>query len=262
MTRAATTPMYDNLKLSLGTLTAPPLPDPTSSELSMVPLVEPIRTLSAAPLEWPANIFGETPHTAMADEITALYQAAGGADYVTAHTVVGESGKAMTALEKGATDDGTEGRAYAASMFEVQAIDNLATAAGKTYGVGAVVITHGEADAGNTDYEDDALPDAAGLHRRRPGDHRPDRAGAAARLAAELGPPADWVGLGLDARPVEGRRRSSGPVVCTGPKYQYPYFSDGVHLTTRRVRAAGREVRRGLPPRASSSATAGSRCSR
>ncbi len=74
-------PKNNNLKLSFGTLTVPPIPDPSSSELAMVPLIEPIRPLSTGTVEWPVNIFGETPHTAMADQITALYQAAGGLDY-------------------------------------------------------------------------------------------------------------------------------------------------------------------------------------
>ena len=231
-TTGAQTPMYNNLKLSLGTLTAPPIPDPTSSELSMVPLVEPIRPLSSGTAEWPANIFGETPHTAMADEITALYQAAGGSDYLTAHTVVGESGMPMTAIEKGATDDGTKGRAYAASLFEVQAIHNLATAAGKTHGVGAVVITHGEADAGNTDYENelfqmqmDYTADVQALTGQTEPvlllvsqqESVPQEVGSGS--ASTL---AEWQ-VGLD---------HPGAALCTGPKYQYPYFSDGVHLTT------------------------------
>ncbi len=235
-TPAARTPMFNNLKLSLGTLTAPPIPDPTSSELSMVPLVEPIRALSTGTLEWPVNIFGETPHTAMADAITALYQAAGGADYVTAHTVVGESGKAMQYLQKGAVDDGTEGRAYAASMFEVQAIHNLATAAGKSYGVGAVVITHGEADSGNTSYETELAQmqqDYTSDVQAVTGQTEPvlllvsQQNSVPNTLPAALGMGsistlAEWQ-VGLD---------HPGLVICAGPKYQYPYFSDGVHLTT------------------------------
>ena len=35
------------------------------------------------------------------------------------------------------------------------AIARLAGAAGKSYGVGAIVLTHGESDAGSTTYEAD-----------------------------------------------------------------------------------------------------------
>jgi hypothetical protein len=232
--KATETPLFNNLKLSLGTLTVPPIPDPASSELSMVPLVEPIRPLSSGPVEWPTNIFGVTPHTAMADAITGLYQAAGGADYITVHTVVGESGKGMQYIQKGAVDDGTQGRAYAASMFEVQAIHNLAVAAGKTYGVGAVAITHGEYDSGNTYYEaelfqmqQDYTADAQAVT----GQTEPvvllvsQQNSVPNTLPAALGMGsistlAEWK-VGLD---------HPGLVICSGPKYQYPYAADGVHL--------------------------------
>ena len=73
------------------------------------------------------------------------------ADYVTVHTVVGESGQGMVALKKqtGSTT-GTMGRAYAATLFEAAAIARLARAGGKSYGVGVVVMTHGETDSGSS----------------------------------------------------------------------------------------------------------------
>ncbi len=137
----------------------------------------------------------------------------------------------MTEIEKGATDDGTMGRAYAASLFEAQAIENLATTAGKTYGVGAVVITHGEADAGNTDYENELA--------QMQSDYNADLQGSPARRSrfccscrsrsrsprgmgmSAVSTLAEWQ-VGLD---------HPGAVVCTGPKYQYSYASDGIHLT-------------------------------
>jgi hypothetical protein len=233
--KGAETPRFNNLKLSLGTLTPPPIPDPASSELSMVALVEPIRPLSSGSVEWPNNIFGDTPHTAMADTITALYQAAGGTDYLTAHTVVGESGKGMQYIQKGAVDDGTQGRAYAASMFEVQAIHNLAVAAGKTYGVGAVVITHGESDSGNTTYADQLFQmqqDYTADAQASTGQAEPvvllvsQQNSVPNTLPSALGMGsistlAEWK-VGLE---------HPGLVICTGPKYQYPYAADGVHLT-------------------------------
>lgn len=232
---------YHNLMLSLHGAVVPPL-DPTSSLLKMVSLAEPLRSFSTMyPEAYPGNIDGETVHTAMADQITSLYLAAGGADYVTAHTEVGESGQGYVEIEKaatyttngGTTSTGTAGLAYAASLFEAQAITTLATAAGKTYGVGAIIITHGEADAGNTDYESDLVqlwsdynqdllpitgqtapipmlvsqqhssPSTAGL-------------GSASTLA-------QWM-VGVD---------HPGDIICSGPKYQYPYASDFTHLTAQ-----------------------------
>src|SRR5690606_33015306 len=109
-----------NLKLDLGSLTVPPW-DPDSDELSLVPLVEPIRPPgNGFPRPYPGNIWGETPHAALGNQITALVRAAAPEDdYVTVHTVVGESGQGIVALRKhdGSTDEET-GRAYAATLFE------------------------------------------------------------------------------------------------------------------------------------------------
>src|SRR6185295_3127447 len=86
---------YNNLKLSTGTLPWPI--DPANAMLAMVPLIEPIGRLSNAyPSSWPTNIAGETPHAAMANEITALVAAAGGTDYVSVHSEVGENGQPLS----------------------------------------------------------------------------------------------------------------------------------------------------------------------
>src|SRR5206468_2130918 len=42
-----------------------------------------------------------------------------------------------------------------ATLIETQAITRLASAMGKTYGVGAIIVTHGESDSGNPTYESD-----------------------------------------------------------------------------------------------------------
>jgi hypothetical protein len=234
---------YNNLKLSLGFGTFPPF-DPTSAALSMVPLTEPIRTFATTyPSAYPLNIDGETPHTAMADEITSLYNAAtGGMDYVTVHTVVGESGQPMSVIDKAAVevDDGgtSMGRAYAATLFEATAIQRLATAANKTYGIGGIVLTHGESDSGNTDYESDLVQLWT--------DYNTDLAQITGQTASipmflsqqhstpetntlEASMLAQWK-VGID---------HPNDIICTGPKYQYPYFSDGVHLLTPGYDALG-----------------------
>ncbi len=227
----ATTQPYGNLKLSLGALSVPPY-DPSSSELSLVPLVEPINALAASyPSAYPHNIYGETPHTAMASQISSLAAQAMGGEYVTVHTVVGESGQGMTVIEKGAADTGTTGHAYAASLFEAEAIARLASEQGKTYGVGAIVITHGETDTGNGNYENDLyqllsdynadLALLTGQTQKIPllvtQQHSvPDTQGS-----TSLATLAQWK-AGVD---------HPGEIVCVGPKYQYEYSSDHVHLT-------------------------------
>ena len=160
----STTQPYHNLKLSLGSAIVPGAGanpwDPTIPGLSMVPLVEPIRTLATGyPAPYPANVYGETPHSSMANQITALLKAASpAADYITVHTVVGESGQGIVALNPQAgSTTGTIGRAYAATLFEAAAITRLAKAAGKTYGIGVIVMTHGETDSGSSTYKNDLI---------------------------------------------------------------------------------------------------------
>ena len=225
---------YHNLKMSTGRVIAPPFDDRDPS-LAMVPLVEPIRTLiplSGFPSAYPANIFGETPHTFMANQVSALFAAAGAGEYVGVHSVIGESGQGIAVISKGAQDNGRTGRAYAATLFEVKAIKRLATAAGKTYGVAAIIFTHGEFDATSatyeaavhklwTDYNAD-LPAITGQTTTIPmlltqQHSAPFGAGSAAESTL-----AAWR-LGVDY---------PGSFICVGPKYQYQYASEGRHLTT------------------------------
>ena len=127
---------YGNLKLSTNHLPWPV--DPNDTNLALVPLTEPIGRLAPRfPSSWPENITGETPHSAMANEITALVQANFGQDFVSIHSAVGEDGKGMVFIKKNPTQQGVNGHSYEAAMIETKAITRLAKAAGKTYGVGA-----------------------------------------------------------------------------------------------------------------------------
>jgi hypothetical protein len=153
---------YNNLKLSLGSVKVPPW-DTTDKldTMALVPLTEPIRPEgSGFPRPYPGNIWGESPHSAMANAVTHLVKCDDpGKDYVTVHTVVGESGQGIEFLRKvpSLSKDGLEGFAYAATLFEVTHITRLAKAAGKSYGVGAVMMTHGETDSGNGTYKDQLI---------------------------------------------------------------------------------------------------------
>src|SRR5438270_4181907 len=133
--------MYNNLKLALNGAVVPPV-DPTIDSLAMVPLTEPIRpTDPGYPSPYPINLDGESPHTAMSEQITKMVvDAAAAPDYVTVHTVVGESGQPMSVIKKNGVFPGNStagARAYAATLFEVAAIARLAAAGGKSYGLGA-----------------------------------------------------------------------------------------------------------------------------
>jgi hypothetical protein len=230
-TPTLTTQPFNNLKLALNgaSVTVPPY-DANDPALSVVALVETIRDeASGYPSAYPLNIYGETPHTAMADQISELYKKATSGDYVTVHTVVGESGQGMSVINKTAKPTANLGHAYAATLFEVTALERLAKAAGKTYGVGGIILTHGETDGGNANYERDMyklytdyntdiaaitgqttkIPLFTTQQQTCPGDNS-----TTASLIAE------WK-IGVD---------HPGEVVCVGPKYQYEYFGDHLHL--------------------------------
>lgn len=222
----STTQPYHNLQLSRDGLTSPPF-DPNNTSLEMIPLVEKSNAIGY-PAPYPNNLYGETPHTAMGSQISSLALTNLGIDYITAHTIVGESGQGMSVISKGATDTGSTGRAYAATLFEVSAIQRLAAAAGKTYGVGAITLTHGETDAGNTNYENEVyklwsdynqdLQAITGQTQQIPmlicQQHSYPSSGTSASTLAQ------WQ-AGVDY---------PGKIVCIGPNYQRTYGSDGVHL--------------------------------
>jgi hypothetical protein len=237
ITPKATMPLYNNLKLSFGTATAPPF-NSDEPALALVPLVEPIRPFASGyPSAYPGNLYGESPHTAMAAQITALAMAGGLSDFVTIHSAVGESGQAMNVINKTAVEDttmGTRGRAYAASLFEARAIERLA--GDKTYGIGAIFLTHGESDAGNANYTNDMVQlwtdynadlkaitgqtDSIPLFTSQQHGIYMYMAGQAPRNV-DVSTILQWRAA-LD---------HPDKIVCTGPKYQYPYAPDFLHLT-------------------------------
>lgn len=199
---------------------------------AIVPLVELIRPklTGYADTQYPNNIYGETPHSGMANEISTLFLARTGSDYVTLHSVVGWSGRPLTSINK-------EGgmRAYPGSLMEARVFASHAAAAHKTFGYGAVVLTHGEADANNLDY-------GAGL-KTFIEDYNTD-------LKAITHQTRDIVLL-VSQQSVRATATSSavqvwqagvanpGKIICTGPKYQYGYFTDFLHMPAPGYRRLG-----------------------
>jgi len=227
----ATAPSFNNLKLDLG-LRFFPATDAHSSRLSLQPLCEPIRPLAHGyPGPYPGNIYGETPHTCMATEITRLVREAtrSRGDYVSVHTVVGESGQPMSVIGKRATRTTATGVAYERSLFETRAIARLAKAHQRSFGVAAIVLTHGESDAENSDYEralielwqdyNTDLPKITGQSKTVP-----------LLLTQQSSCPIDAGSLALSALAAfRACRARSSDLVCVGPRYQYSYV-EGVHL--------------------------------
>jgi hypothetical protein len=195
----------------------------------MVPLIEPIGRLSTAyPSSYPTNIAGETPHASMANQISALALETAGVDYLGVHGEFGENGQCLRYLIKDAPQDGVNGRAYQGTLIETEAIARIAEAAGKSYGIGALIVTHGECDAGNGSYAsqlygllEDYNTDLSAItgQSQRIQMLVSQQNSVSNRSASTL---AQWQ-IGVD---------HPDDVACVGPKYQYPYSSDNVHLVT------------------------------
>jgi hypothetical protein len=224
---------FHNLKLSTDHLAWPV--DPADTNLTLVPLVEPIgRKAPNYPSSWPENITGETPHSAMANQITALAKANLDREFTSIHSAVGEDGQGMIHIRKNPEKKGLNGRSFEAAMIETKAIARLAKAAGKTYGIGAIVVTHGETDAGNQNYEKEL--------RQLWEDYNAD-------LSAITGQKEKIQMIVSQQNSCNDRSASTiaqwkisddfpGEMVCSGPKYQY-HSTEGIHLTADGYRQMG-----------------------
>jgi hypothetical protein len=222
----STSPAYANLKLSLGARAGTWPIDPTDSELSLVPLVEPLRpiTQKCCTQPYPTNIYGETYHTAMATQLSWLHQRDLVTDLVTVHTEVGQSATGIAGIKKNGT-----AVSYAASLFEVAAIKRLADAAGARYRVGAVVFTHGETDANLANYEDELVTLQANYEqdlRTITGQTEPipmilSQQTVAARDGRPISTLAAW--RAAKAHPEK--------FILSGPKYHYQHTQDQLHLS-------------------------------
>jgi lysophospholipase L1-like esterase len=224
---------YHNLKLSTDHLPWPV--DPNDTNLMLVALVEPAGRLAPRhPSSWPENINGETPHSAMANEITALVRAELGHDCVSMHGAVGEDGQGTIYLKKNAVQKGVNGHSYEAALIETKAITRLAKAAGKTYGVAAIIVTHGESDARNAKYEDEL--------RQLWQDYNTDLPAITAQkekiqmIVSQQNSCADHSASALAQWKVGVDYPAD--IVCSGPNYQYP-TTEGVHLTAEGYRQLG-----------------------
>lgn len=222
-----------HFQLGLGDGSATPY-DADDARLALEPLREPLRELARSyPAPYPYNIHGETPHTAMAVQIGALCRAQLGRDCSTVHSVVGESGMGMKVIERDAKPTRDTGHAWAASLFEARAIQRLARVAGKSYGVGAIVLTHGESDAERLEYADELrrlwrdynaeLPAITGQTQSIP-----------LLLTQQCSTPAQPGSVSVATLAAwQVAREGAGDIVCVGPRYQYAYAADRIHLVAK-----------------------------
>jgi hypothetical protein len=232
---------YQNLVLSDSS------PDPKfdndGDQLSLVRLVSPLRTATVNMLPagtYPNNINGETVSEGLSNQLSALSLARAGRDYVTVATAVGQGGRQLSVIEKQpgpaypAKPAIPGNQAYWASMYETTRINELARAAGRRFGVGAVFLTHGESDAllltPAASYE-------AGVVKLAKDYDADTRAitGQSTPVLLFTSQQGTYPAV-IDAisTTINGLWRVSidnpDRIVCVGPKYQYEYTADRVHL--------------------------------
>jgi hypothetical protein len=224
---------YKNLKLFDSS--PPPAYDGAGDMLSLVPLTAPLRPYDPGqpPIVYPNNIAGETPNEGMGNQLSASTLEATGTDWVTVQTNVGESGQGIVQIEKNGL-----GKAYAATLYEAAAIKDLAAKEGKTYGVGAVFLTHGETDADNKDYATRVAQLAADYNAdlkaiTGQAEEIPMFASQQGTFPQALGPSFSTLAVWQLAAALPGA------FFCVGPKYQYEYAADKVHLTAPSYRRLG-----------------------
>lgn len=225
---------FHNLKLASGDLEWPI--DPNDPKLSLEPLVEPIgRQPMGYPNSWPRNIGGETPHAITGNQITTLVADKFHRDYVTVHFDVAEAGQGMIRIRKNSVREGLAGRAYESSMIGTKAVARLAQQAGKSCGVAAILMTHGESDTGNANYQ----PELYQLWQ----DYNADIKAITRQKKDVLMIVSQHNRLGEFSPSTLAQWKAGkdypNAIVCSGPKYQYPYGPDALHLTAEGYRQLG-----------------------
>jgi hypothetical protein len=225
----STTQPFKNIKLvDNGPDPKYPIDNTGNPQWATVPLVEPIRVRGPgsgpgySDGQYPDNIEAETPHSGMANTLSTLWAARGLGDYVTAHAEFGWSGHCLADLNK----QGGK-RAYPASLHEAGVWKTLAAKANKSFGYAAIILTHGECDGGNPVY-------GAGIYQLWQ-DYNND-------LKAITGQAQDIPMLVSQQSTINTGAAGSGvavwlagvthpgQILCTGPKYQYQYLHDNLHL--------------------------------
>jgi hypothetical protein len=218
--------------------------------LSLIPLRSPIRlrdpNVAANRIgAYPNNIYGETASEGLSNQLSAISRSRDGMDYITIATVVGQGGRKLDYLskqlgqdypEKPTSGDGDR-LAYWASLYETTHLQKIANAAGKRFGVGAVFLTHGESDADIPSTPTSPADYEAGIVKLAR-DYNADLAaitGQTSRIPMFTSQQNTFP-LETEVVPTTTHTLWAASVkfpediLCVGPKYQYEYSEDKVHL--------------------------------
>ena len=143
----------------------------------------------------------------------------------------GIGGQPYSAIKKNGTQ-----AAYANGMAQLAAGHSLSVGMAKTHVVRAVTNVHGEADhnANNALYKDNLLQFQT--------DYETDvkaTTGQAESVPMFITQISSWPRLTgdkvhdiIDGQMLAAHLAAPGKIILVGPKYHYPYFTDGVHLTS------------------------------
>src|SRR5262249_54536771 len=130
------------------------------------------------------------------------------------------------------------GRAYPGSLSEARTFKKFADAQGKRFGYGGIILTHGECDSGNANYEAELFLLWS--------DYNQDLKGITGKpedivlLASQQSTIPGVAGLSSSEAAVwRGGVDHPGQIVCTGPKYQYQYAADNLHFDAVNYRRLG-----------------------
>jgi len=216
-----TTTRYNNLKLEFQYDDIP-----WTSTHKLTDLGEPIRKENSG--SYPYNCWGggESPHTSMADQISYQSIETSGSDYVTIHTLVGQDNYGYDQIKKNGL-----GTNYQSSLDEMNDVKSIVSLRGKDYKIGAIVLTHGERDYSELNYGNDVFDLWSDYNTDIKLITGQTNIVPLITSQSSAGYPS-WAGSkSVSSWKMWESSVMNSNIICSGPKYQYDYWSDGVHFT-------------------------------
>lgn len=220
---------------------------PSALTWSLIPLIAPVRAdkytgpgLLSTP--YPENIGGESADVTLANALWTVGNANGVGGFLVAEGNYGQGSQPMSSITCGGT-----GNAFQSMVNETTVYARLAAAAGKTYVVLAVELTHGESDGNSTTYATDLQT----FWQCAQTDLKPIT-GQARSIPLIVSQQNASPGGGVYSSPISPLEQvtwcQANPSECimSGPKYGLHYQTDFVHLLSADYRYLGEMDARAL----------------